>query len=413
MKALRMRNVLVAIAVLTLAILLALPSTGWVLRTQLRMLVSTFPEKALLLLLGVEPEKVGLTNSEGEKIRAIVKQRLHQVTQLQPDDEEMQIALSVLTEPLDMLPDRLRDLLKRFPNSPPLHAAILRYDFINRVRLDRKERYLISDSPLPEAFLRSEPQHLAAFEQVAIRGEKIDPENAFFPMMQAVALFAAHRDHEALKALMRASEKKRWDDYGLDEREGVFRLWESIFGKPSGLMKICLLGFWLEAYLGTMRPLSYIATYKAIELERKGRLLEGLKIRLALMGCGRLMREQGKSKMSRTIGTTITHIATIRPKGEPIPPPKRPEEAEERGKSIQVRFINYLRQIGQSETAKWVQGELQEGWRLRKELHEKVQRSPFLDELAFAWSLGLTFLSAIAILLAMWTGAEFCSALND
>lgn len=58
MGTIRLRTILVAIAVLVFAILLASPSSEWVMRTQLRMLISTFPEKALLLLAGIGPEKI-------------------------------------------------------------------------------------------------------------------------------------------------------------------------------------------------------------------------------------------------------------------------------------------------------------------------------------------------------------------
>ena len=394
----------VVLAVLAFSALYFVPQTGWILRTQLRMIASTLPEKALMLSLGIEPEKVGLSKEESARVKALTKQRLSQVAERFPDDERLQIAFVLATSEHDLLPDRLRDLLRRFPNSPMLHAAILRYDCLKRIHLDRKERYLLSESPVPTKLLRSDPRHLVAFEGIAAKGERIDPDNAFFPMMRAVALFAAHRDEEALQALMRASRKSRWDDYALDEFEGIKRLWEDAFGKPNGLQKISLSAFILPPHLSVMRAPAYIATYKAMELERSGRLSEGLEIRLALMRCGRLMREQRKTTLARTVGTAIAHIAVNRPKGEPLPPPPRKAElAEARGKQIQERFVSYLRQIGQAETAKWVQEELRAGRQLRQELIDKVQRSPYLDELASAWAVDLMLLSVIAILLAMWS----------
>ena len=242
MKALWVRF-LVALAVLVFSALFFVPQTGWILRTQLRMLASTLPEKALMLSLGIEPEKVGLSKEESARVKALTKQRLSQVAERFPDDERLQIAFVLATSEHDLLPDRLRDLLRRFPNSPMLHAAILRYDCLKRIHLDRKELYLLSESPVPTKLLRSDPRHLVAFEGIAAKGERIDPDNAFFPMMRAVALFAAHRDEEALQALMRASRKSRWDDYALDEFEGIKRLWEDAFGKPNGLQKISLSAF--------------------------------------------------------------------------------------------------------------------------------------------------------------------------
>ncbi len=404
MKMTRMRNLLVALAVLAFIVLLVLPSTGWVMRTQLRMLFSTFPEKALTLLSGIKPEILGLSTLEGESIKARAKQLLSQTAQRYPEDEKTQIALCVLTEPYAVFSERLRDLLDRFPKSPLLHAAILRYDYINRIRFDRKERYLLSESPLPKTFRQPDPKHLAAFEKVATNGERIDPDNAFFPMMRAVALFASHRDGEALKALLQASKKQRWDDYVLDESEGVLRLWETTFGKAYGLTKICLLEMRLEPYPIRLKELAYVVAYKAMELERKGKFVEGLKLRLALMRCAKLMREQEKSKLPKLVAPAIAHIATVRPKGESLP---EPTEKQEEGKLIQIRFINYLKQLGQNEAAKWTQAELQANQRVREGLMKQVRKSPILDELAFVWSMNLTFLSAVAILLAMWVGAGF------
>ncbi|MCS7263613.1 MAG: hypothetical protein NZ805_02130 [Armatimonadetes bacterium] len=60
-------------------------------------------------------------------------------------------------------------------------------------------------------------------------------------------------------------------------------------------------------------------------MEQKGKLAEGLKIRLALVlrlalvRCAKLMREQQRSKMPLLVSLPIAHIATIRPKGEPLP----------------------------------------------------------------------------------------------
>ncbi len=402
MKLMRLRNLLVALAVLSFIVLLALPSTGWVMRTQLRMLFSTFPEKALMLLLGIEPERMRWSASEGENIKAKARQLLSQAAQRYPEDEKMQIAFYVFTEPINALSDQLRDLLDRFPQSPSLHAAILRYDCINRIRFERRELHLLFESQPLKTFHKPDLKHFVAFERVAANGERIDPNNAFFPVMRAFALFAVHRDEEALRALVRTSKKQRWDDYTSDEKEGLLRLWESAFGKANGLTKSCLSGILLEPHLIGLKELAYFAAYKAMELERERKLSEGLEIRLALMRCAKLMREQEKSRIPKLVAPAVAHIATLRPKGDPLP---EPTEKQEKGKLIQVRFINYLKQIGQSEAARWTQEELQANQKMRENLHRRVLKSPFLDQLAVSWSVNLTFLSAIAILLAMWFGS--------
>ncbi|MFN3422850.1 MAG: hypothetical protein ACK40X_14145, partial [Armatimonadota bacterium] len=248
------------------------------------------------------------------------------------------------------------------------------------------------------------------FERIAAKGEQLDPDNAFFPMMRAIGLFAAHRDDDALEALIRASKKKRWDDYRLEEREGTTQLWESAFGKPNGLTKTYIAEMDINPHLALIRGMVGVAVYKAVELERKGRLAEGLEIRSALIRCARLMREQQKSRLPRLVAPAIAHIATTHPKGETLPEPKG---GQERGELIQVRFINYLQQISQAEKAEWVKAELQANEQVRNELRQQVLRSPFLDTLAFVWLIGLTFLSTMAILLAVWFGATIALGIEQ
>ncbi len=155
-------------------------------------------------------------------------------------------------------------------------------------------------------------------------------------MMRAVGLFAAYHDDDALKALIRASKKKRWDDYVFEEKEGVVQLWESAFGKPNGLTKIYIAEMELSLYLALIRAIVRVAVCKAVELERKGELAEGLEIRPALIRCARLMKEQQKSRLPRLLAFPIAHTAMVHPKGEPLPKPK---EGQEQGRLIQIRFI--------------------------------------------------------------------------
>ena len=56
---------------------------------------------------------------------------------------------------------------------------------------------------------------LEAFDRDAAAGERLDPDNAFFPLMRSVGLFAEHRDDEALAAIQRAGAKPRFQEYAL------------------------------------------------------------------------------------------------------------------------------------------------------------------------------------------------------
>ncbi len=60
--------VLLTITLLALALLFFLPSTGWIVKQQFRMLVTTAPEKALMLLLGIKAKYIGLSESKAKKL---------------------------------------------------------------------------------------------------------------------------------------------------------------------------------------------------------------------------------------------------------------------------------------------------------------------------------------------------------
>lgn len=110
----------------------------------------------------------------------------------------------------------LRGLFDRFGDRPSLCAHILRYSTLSGVSIRRREETLGVGAPPPPQ-PPPPPEVLAEFDRVAAQGERLDPDNAFFPMMRAVGYFAGKRDREAVQALLRASRKSRYDDYTNEE----------------------------------------------------------------------------------------------------------------------------------------------------------------------------------------------------
>ena len=90
---------------------------------------------------------------------------------------------------------RLRDLAKRFPNNPSVYASLLSFEAID----------------IPE----NRPDLYA--------GERLDPGNAYFPIMTAYGCFVDHRDSDALEAIHRAAQMALFEDYKMDEITGKMR----------------------------------------------------------------------------------------------------------------------------------------------------------------------------------------------
>jgi predicted Zn-dependent protease len=197
----RKMTILFTVTFFALVLLLFLPSTGWIVRQQLRMFFTTAPEKALMLLLGIKAKYIGLSESKAQKLEEWVKQRLKDAAERNPNDLPVQISSVLLTTPHTEVPKRLQELLKRFPNEPTLLAAILRHHCSRSLK-------------------QMSAKEVANFERIAYEGERVDPQNAYFPMMRAAVLFAAGKEEEALKALVQASKKSRWDNYAVAEAVG-------------------------------------------------------------------------------------------------------------------------------------------------------------------------------------------------
>ena len=126
-----------------------------------------------------------------------------------------------------------RSLVPRFPDSPSLRANILRYATTDEVHLKRPEEDMLLASAAPQTPAGNSPggsrddppdaAALAAFDADAAAGERLDPDNAYFPFMRAVGLFAANRDAEGQAAVLRAGTKTAWREYYQDEVEGRWR----------------------------------------------------------------------------------------------------------------------------------------------------------------------------------------------
>ncbi len=206
--------------------LFMLPATAWLMAQQIRALFE--PPRALSALL----YDVGAITPQAQPASPAAVQRLRDVVLHQPDDYAIQLAAAL--EPgypasiRSFRVDPLRALISHFPSHPALYAHVLRYATLNEIGFRRAEEDLLTgdavskSAPSFHAPTPTPPQ-LAAFDQEAATGERLDPTNAYFPLMRAIGLITSHRDAEALAAIQRASMKPHWDDYIADEVHSRWR----------------------------------------------------------------------------------------------------------------------------------------------------------------------------------------------
>ena len=291
----------------------------------------------------------------------------------------------------------LRALTHRFPNSPMLYANILREES-SRLHLSSRADFQLSGLPVPKDVAlaaASSPQDVAAYDKEAAAGERIDPENAYFPFMRAYGLFAAHHNAEALAAVERASVKPVWNEYLTENVEAQWRLHTEAFGDPGALPHSSILSFEMLPEYTRLREAARITVYQAVLKEQAGHLEEGFVLREALRRCGDLMRVQSTTLIGSLVGIAISTISETRPGGIPAPkdsPGLSPEQKAQRRLEI---YCAYVTKIGHPEAARRARDE--EAARRSVQVFASLDQ-PFPDftgplvHLTFWWMAGLALL---------------------
>ena len=348
------RLALLGIAFGVLLALLLAPQTRWLVKTQV------FPS-ALLTSSRYEEQK-----------QAFVRQY--------PNDYQIQLAGQTRGDSSAQL-GAARRLVPHFPDNASLRANILRYATAKDIRLSRDEDFLLSGQPVPPPHadpnnLPPTPAHLAAFDADAAAGEKLDPDNAYFPFMRAFGLFAAHRDAEGLAAVQRASTKHVWREYFDDEVEGDWRIDDSVYGGRESVSAMAVSAALLFPHYQHLRAEARVVAYKAILDEKAGHAEAGLAKRQALGRCGALMGTQSTVIIGNLVGVAINAISRTRPGGSPPIKFKSQVSNEEQARIRLKLYTDYVTKIGHPEAAAQAQRDNQT-WQQIHSLASKVTEGMF------------------------------------
>ena len=251
---------LLAVTSLVLLTLAVLPATSWLLRQQVgAMMRPTF-----------------LAENRAARER--------QVAEANPGDYQTQVAYA-LSAPLDLTNntpsllriERLNTLTAKFPNEPSLYAHLLRYYASGSVGLHRTDEDELSAEPAKRTGVLkpSQPADLAAFDAAAEQGERLDPDNAYFPFMRTVELYEAHRDEDAIAALHRAGQKTRFEDYSGAEFTATDRFYTAAHGRQGGINRVSQAAMLLFPHFALMRGTARLSTVSAIHAELAGQSRSG------------------------------------------------------------------------------------------------------------------------------------------
>ncbi|MEO7714673.1 MAG: hypothetical protein ABIY70_00605 [Capsulimonas sp.] len=282
-----------ALSILVFLTLLAAPQTGWIVRTQA---AHVFARGGSLWDLETPPTA---------KI----------------PDSDYQLQLGALTGNAAQRLAQARALRQRFPTQASLYANILRYDVQSKVHLPHStasdmlsSRLWSTNDKRPE----STKAELDAFDRDAAAGERLDPNNAYFPAMRSIGLFASGRSAEAIAALHRAAQKTTCQDYMLDEGQGELRRREMERGRQNAIAQLSATGSRYSRHYSELHAPAHLAAKFAMQAEIAGRTNEGSQIRRDLMRLGGVMRTQSRNEDGAKIGVEIARAALLRPGGAPL-----------------------------------------------------------------------------------------------
>lgn len=369
------RLVLLGIAAGILLALLLSPQTRWMVR---------LPLTALSVLPGRD---------------TVIRQ---QVVNTHPNDFQIQLAgrpQSSRQTPLEYD----RSLVAKFPKSASLRAAILREATNSgRIRLHRDEDALLEGTPVspfqpgPDNPAPT-PAQLAAFDADAAAGERLAPNNAYFPFMRSVGLFASNRDAEGLAAVERASQKPVWKEYFNDEAEGGWRINNEIYGGREVVSDAAISAGLLFPHYAQLRSVARVMVCKAVLDEQAGHAEMGLVKRKALARCGALMQVQATTIIGNLVGGAVNAIATARPGGELVVKPDSHLSGMEKKKIRLDAYCAYVTKIGHPEAAAAARSDDQT-WQQVHQVTSKVDTYVLGTPMSSLIRTGIAFFTCIALL---------------
>jgi len=387
------RITLAGIALGVLLALLLAPQSRWLVRYQLALAGLT---------LGTPFSEVYAQGNQAQRVAAA-----------HPNDYQMQLAMASGEGDDFKRLAFLRTLTAGFGNNPSLYANMLRYEIGSGtdkqgVYLDRPEESELEasaavrtrKSPAPPS-----PAALAAFDADAARGEQIDPSNAYFPLMRAVSLFAAHRDSEGLAAVQRASAEPVWNEYLADEVNGSIRLSEAAYGHGMSISRLAVAASELYPEYAPLRAMAHLVTVLAVHAEQHGDRARGMRIRRALMQDGDLMRVQSTTYIGSLVGIAISAIARARPGGSAAMERPKHLTDDQWAQARMEAFADYARQAGFPSVAARAEGQYGAGKAVRGMVSKSLNHSIFgpqrFNWLVAGWAGNLTALANVFWLLVL------------
>lgn len=406
----RWRGWLAGAAIGLILTLLIVPQTRGILRVQLLSLFEPNPASSF-------PVSSSGTSTDASTFARIASKF--------PDDYQIQLARVANVGPTDGLPppsprdcinqiEALEALKEKFPDNVAIDANVLRLlCMLPSTVQNRPEGALAVGVPWPGSTakdLRTQaalpPFPYAFYDQTSADGEKLDPDNGYFPLMRAAGLFGSRKDEAALAAIHRAGSKPFWREYYTEQTEGDDKIKYDEYGAHLALGRLASSAAMLFPHYALLRNTARIALYDAMQAEKSGDARGGLSIRDDVMRCGALMRVQSGTLIGSLVGIAISFTSIDNPGGTLV---KYDNLApEQRATARRYAFTTYLQSNGFGDHVLPDMVELDAGKAVRKIVE------PGLDDsqkdwtaLIYSWLMDLALLTNVFALFLLYGSCFF------
>ncbi len=326
-------------------LLLLVPSTSWIVRTQFKAITSgeyipshSDPQNRRFELINPERAYLDIAADHADDL------------QLQT---AIQLSLGSHADETDLFDkskvEMLLPLLRKFPNRPELISCLIRmylrvkFPFSPSDKIMNPDHYRGMNAIKPTELTASQKSKMKdaceAIISLAQRGVRIEPDNAFFPIVYARALFALERDEEALGQVHIAARCNAYHDYIEDDKEGIWKL-HLLTSSDRSILRHSSIS---EIYPSLGNPFREVARFtcaQAVLKERRHDILGGLALRKDILSLSSLIRTNSRSSLDASMG--IWTIGTALPDRKH---PKYKSVAEGRA-GFRTMYKDYLNEIG-------------------------------------------------------------------
>jgi hypothetical protein len=235
------------------------------------------------------------------------------------------------------------------------------------------------------------PAELARVLLLCKRGQKLEPNNAFYDWTLSYFLALSWRDAQAWSALEAAAQKTAWNDHRAEEMQARMAARELLLGRPL-LWEEKSRMMWAVLFPEYSRYREYarILSWNSIKAQRKENHAQALRLAGDLAKVAALMRENSRYLIEGLIAVAMEAIAVGSPTYDARHTGRMPK-TRGRGFAAEVpNFQAYAIRHGRRDLANWVARDSQRATQFRGNAR------PFGTDL-----LGLSFFQA-ALIGALW-----------